>query len=182
MTSEDRYEVLRLDDIVPYWRNPRVITDEAVNAVAASITNFGYQQPIVVDASNVIIMGHTRYAAMRRLGVTEAEVRIAASLTAEQSRKLRVLDNRLHEYTRWDFDLLVDELEDLDAGLMRGYFPEVVAPDDSGPGYTAQALAEGAGSPTADQSDQVTFTCPSCFSEFEKQVTREMVMSGRIEA
>jgi len=180
MTSEpDRLVTMRIDDIVPYWRNPRVVTDEAVNAVAKSISEFGYQQPIVVDTANVIIMGHTRYAACRRLGVTEVEVRVAASLSPMKARELRVLDNRLHEYTRWDFDQLVEELDDLDQDLMRAYFPEVIPdlPDLADPG----PLAPGAGQVNTDQSPDVAFTCPSCFHEWEKTVTREMVMSGRIE-
>jgi hypothetical protein len=171
---------MRLDDIVPYWRNPRIVTEEAVNAVAESIRRFGYQQPIVVDSSKVIIMGHTRYAAARRLGVTEIDVRVAVSLTPEKARQLRVLDNRLHEYTTWDFDQLVEELDQLDQNLMRGYFPEVI-PEDPGLAGT-EALTRGLEVLAGSQSDQVAFTCPSCFHEWEAVVTREQVMSGRIEA
>ena len=180
--AEDRMAVIRLDDIVPYWRNPRDITDEAINAVATSIERFGYSQPIVIDASNVIIIGHTRYAAMRRMGVTECEVRVAASLPPAKVKQLRVLDNRLHEYTLWDFDQLVSELDGLDATLMRAYFPEAVASPDPGPDLGDPALT---GSPDAGgteaQSDQVDFLCPSCFHEWRATVTREAVLSGRIE-
>ncbi len=179
MTS-DQVITLRLDDIVPYWRNPRVVTDESVNAVAESLRRFGYQQPIVVDPSNVIIMGHTRYAAMRRLGVTECEVRVAATLSQRQVKELRVLDNRLHEYTRWDFDGLVAELDELDARLMQPFFPEVIALED--PGLPVEAAGSGADAYLGDgQSSKVAFTCPSCFHEWTTDVTREAVMGGRIE-
>jgi hypothetical protein len=177
--TRDRTEVMRIDDIVPYWRNPRVVTDEAVNAVAESIRRFGYQQPIVVDASSVIIMGHTRYAACRRLGVTEVEVRIAASLSAMKARELRVLDNRLHEFTTWDFDQLVEELDEMDQKLMQGFFPEVIAEDPGLP--ETDALTGGRETANPAQSPDVAFYCPSCFHEWETAVTREQVMSGRIE-
>src|SRR5699024_12589264 len=63
-----------LDEIKPYWRNPRVIPEEAVEAVQQSIQEFGYVQPIVVDGKGVIVTGHTRHAGLRRLGAGEAEV------------------------------------------------------------------------------------------------------------
>jgi ParB-like chromosome segregation protein Spo0J len=91
--------VLSLDDIVPYWRNPRVVTDDAVNAVAESIERYGYTQPIVVDAENVIVIGHTRYAALRRLGATEAPVMTVTTLSPTQVKQLRVIDNKAHELT-----------------------------------------------------------------------------------
>lgn len=175
----DRTETMRLDDIVPYWRNPRVVTEEAIGAVAESIRRYGYNQPIVVDSRNVIIMGHTRYAALRRIGVTEIEVRVAASLSPSKVKQLRVLDNRLHEYTLWDFDSLVSELDELDDGLMRAYFPEIVAPED--PGINDEGLAAGVGPSGPQQDSVVAFTCPSCFHEFETEVTREQLLSGRIE-
>lgn len=171
---------MRLDDVVPYWRNPRVVTDEAVNAVAESIRRYGYQQPIVVDDQNVIVMGHTRYAALRRLGVTEAPVHVAATLTVAQAKQLRVLDNRTHELTSWDFEGLVAELDELDADLMRSYFPEVVAePDIDGEGVEG-GLDLGPVNPL--DAGQVEFVCPSCFHEWEMPVDREAVMSGRLVA
>jgi ParB-like nuclease family protein len=175
-TPETR--VLALDEIVPYWRNPRVVTDDAVNAVAASIERYGYTQPMVVDAENVLIIGHTRYAALRRLGATHAPVMTATHLTPTQVKQLRVIDNKAHELTTWNFDDLVAELDDLDAGLMRAYFPDVVPDADSGPGFTAADDGDQAYTPPPD--DQVEFTCPSCFHEFSTMVTREQVLSGRI--
>jgi hypothetical protein len=169
--------VLSLDDIVPYWRNPRVVTDDAVNAVAESIERYGYTQPIVVDAENVIVIGHTRYAALRRLGATEAPVMTVTTLSPTQVKQLRVIDNKAHELTSWNFDDLVAELDDLDAGLMRAYFPDVVPDADEGPQFTAGAEDQ---TYTPPPDDQVEFTCPSCFHEFSTTVTREQVLSGRI--
>lgn len=175
----DRYETLTIDEIVPYWRNPRVITDESVNAVAESLRRYGYQQPIVVDENYVIVMGHTRYAAMRRLGVTEAQVRVV-EMPAPKIKQLRLLDNRTHEYTSWDFDGLVNELEELDDDLMRSYFPEVVPEPDAGPSDDYNEF-ELFGPDGTSQDSEVEFVCPSCFHEWTMDVEREAVMSGRLE-
>ena len=170
---------LHLDDVVPYWRNPRVITDEAVNAVAESIQRYGYQQPIEVEPENVIIMGHTRYSARRRLGVTEVTVRVADQ-DPRKVKQLRLVDNRAHEYTSWDFDKLIDELDKLDDQLMHGYFPEVVAAPDAGPDvdFREEDALDLEG--TTGQDPNVEFLCPSCFHEWEMPVTREQIMSGRL--
>ena len=90
----DVIETISLDKVRPYWRNPRRVTEDAVNQLIASIREYGYQQPIVVDSDYVIIVGHTRYAALRRMEVTEAPVRVARSLTPAQAKQYRVLDNR----------------------------------------------------------------------------------------
>lgn len=106
-------EIWPIDRPVPYARNPRKISDKAIDKVAASIKEFGWQQPIVVDRDGVIVVGHTRHAAARRLGMTEVPVRIADELTPAQARAYRILDNRAGEETEWDKELLVPELHDL---------------------------------------------------------------------
>lgn len=85
-----------IEKVIPYARNPRK-NDEAVDAVAASITEFGFQQPIVVDAKGVIVCGDTRYKAARRLGLTEVPVQVAKGLTPQQIKAYRIADNRLAE-------------------------------------------------------------------------------------
>lgn len=170
---EFEVETLALDSIRPYWRNPRQIPEEAVNAVAASIATYGYNQPIVVDTERVIVVGHTRYAALRRLGYDAAQVRVASGLTPEQARQLRVLDNRTAEFTSWDFEALTAELSELDSTLLQSYFPELIES-----AVEQEALGAGAGEPEIDRS--VEFTCPSCFHTFVTEVTREQIMSGTI--
>src|SRR5436309_9020707 len=103
-----------LDRIIPYARNARKIPVSAVDKVAASIHEFGWRQPIVVDGKDVIICGHTRLLAARKLGLTEAPVHVAENLTPAQVRAYRLLDNRSHEETTWDVDLLGLELLDLE--------------------------------------------------------------------
>ena len=102
-----------LEKIIPFARNARKIPPEAVDKVAASIREFGWRQPIVVDRDGVIICGHTRLLAARKLGLREAPVHVAENLTPAQVRAYRLLDNRSHEETAWDEDLLALELLDL---------------------------------------------------------------------
>ena len=104
---------LKLSQIKPYEKNPR-INDGAVDAVAESIKQCGYCQPILVDENNVILAGHTRFKALQKLGWETAEVVIRDGLTDEQKQKYRLLDNKTNEIASWDFDLLNEELEGLD--------------------------------------------------------------------
>lgn len=104
-----------IDSVIPYERNPRTITEAAVQKVAASIREYGWQQPIVVDGNGVILAGHTRWRAAKHLGVQEVPVLVAANLTPEQARAYRIADNRVAEETGWDHDLLKDELRELAA-------------------------------------------------------------------
>lgn len=181
---------LSLDSIVPYWRNPRRITDEAVNAVAESIRRYGYQQPIVVDAENVIIIGHTRYAALRRLDYREVPVRVESELTPKQVKHLRAIDNRTAEYTNWDFDTLVDEMQDLDANLGQSFFADIALDIEEVTGtpfiqtepVDATTEASGTGEPIGTMdADAAEFICPSCFHSWETTVTPAQIRKGRIE-
>lgn len=98
-----------LDAITPYEGNPRIIPQEAVDRVKASIQTYGFQAPIIVDHRGVIIVGHTRYKALQELGHTEARV-IVSNLTDEDADQYRIVDNRAGEFATWDRDLLIPEL------------------------------------------------------------------------
>ena len=106
---------LKLDEIKQYENNPR-INGEAIEAVVQSIKQCGYVAPIIVDEDGVILAGHSRYQALKRLGEDETEVLIIDDLTDEQKKKYRVLDNRVAEFSEWDFDKLEDELRQIDFG------------------------------------------------------------------
>lgn len=93
----------------PYEKNPR-INDGAVEAVANSIREFGFRQPIIVDTDGVIICGHTRLKAALKLGLTEVPVHVATGLSPEQVKAYRIADNKSGELAEWDFDLLSTEL------------------------------------------------------------------------
>ncbi len=103
---------LPLGQIIPYARNPRR-NEKAVATVAASIAEFGWRQPIVVDENMVVLAGHTRLAAARQLGLETAPVHVAKGLTDAQARAFRIMDNRSSENAEWDNDLLGLELGDL---------------------------------------------------------------------
>ena len=103
---------LPLEQIIPYARNPRN-NAQAIATVAASIQEFGWRQPIVVDEAMVVLAGHTRLEAARKLGFKSAPVHVAKGLTEAQARAFRIMDNRSSENAEWDKDLLNLELADL---------------------------------------------------------------------
>ena len=105
-------KLVGINDVKPYEKNPRKNT-AAIDKVAASIKEFGFQQPIVVDANGVIIVGHTRHKAALKLGLTEAPVVYAENLTAEQVKAYRLADNKTNEFAEWDYGLLQGEILDL---------------------------------------------------------------------
>ena len=105
----------KLSEITPYERNPRK-NDQAVDAVAESIRQCGYVAPIIVDEDGIILAGHTRYKALKKLGMEDAEVVVREGLTEEQKRKYRILDNKTGEFAEWDVAMLVDELDGLAFG------------------------------------------------------------------
>ncbi|HQL73925.1 MAG TPA: ParB N-terminal domain-containing protein [Phycisphaerae bacterium] len=107
-------KLVSVDEVKPFETNPR-INDQAVEAVAASLRQFGFRQPIVVDEGMVIICGHTRWKAARRLGLAKVPVHVAKDLTAEQVRAYRIADNKTGELAEWNMDLLPIQIADLQA-------------------------------------------------------------------
>jgi DNA modification methylase len=106
-------EFRKIEQIKPYANNPRD-NDRAVDAVAASIREFGFRQPIVVDRKGTIIVGHTRYKAALKLGLKKVPVHIAKDLTPAQIKAYRLADNKTAELADWDHDRLVKELLELE--------------------------------------------------------------------
>ena len=103
-------EELPLSSVKPYEKNPRK-NEEAVAGVAESIKQFGFQQPIVIDKDGVIVAGHTRYKAAKRLGLKTVPCVRASALSPEQIKAYRILDNKLNEKATWDFETLSEELQ-----------------------------------------------------------------------
>ncbi len=106
-------EFRKLGSLAPYPHNPR-INDEAVDAVARSLQEFGFRQPVVVDEEGVIVCGHTRFKAAQKLGLTEVPVHVATGLTPAQIKAYRIADNQTASLAEWDYDLLPIELADLE--------------------------------------------------------------------
>ncbi len=105
-------ELRDLSKIVPYANNPRE-NDQAVDAVAQSIREFGFRQPIVIDADGMIIVGHTRWKAAHKLGLTKMPVHVATDLTPAQKKAYRIADNQTAGLSDWNYELLPIELTDL---------------------------------------------------------------------
>jgi len=109
-----KIELRPLAEIKPYEKNPR-LNDAAVEAVARSIREFGFRQPIVVDADGIIVVGHTRWKAAAKLGLERVPVHVASELTPEQAKAYRIADNKLNEISGWNLELLPNELAELQA-------------------------------------------------------------------
>ena len=105
-------QVKKLNEIKPYARNPRKNAG-AVEAVAESIKEFGFKNPIILDADGEIIAGHTRFLAAKDLGIEEVPCIYADDLTPEQVKAFRLADNKTAELAEWDFNLLDEELQDI---------------------------------------------------------------------
>lgn len=103
----------KINEIKPYKGNAKKHSETQIKNVAESIRQFGFRQPIVLDKNNVIIIGHCRYEAAKLLNLETVPCNIAADLSSDQVKKLRNLDNKLNE-SEWDFDLLRNDISDLD--------------------------------------------------------------------
>jgi len=104
---------MKTNELIPYEKNPRN-NDKGVDAVANSIKTYGFKVPIVIDKSNVVVTGHTRLKAAKKLGLDEVPCIIADDLTDEQIRQFRIVDNKTNELSDWNFDLLREELLTMD--------------------------------------------------------------------
>lgn len=101
---------MNVGDLVPYGNNPRK-NDEAVDKVALSISTFGFKVPIVIDKNNIIVTGHTRLKAAKKLGFKTVPCILADDLTEEQIKAFRLADNKTGELADWDFDKLREEID-----------------------------------------------------------------------
>lgn len=120
----------RLDEIRPYANNPRK-NDEAVEAVANSIREFGWKQPIAVDADGVIIVGHTRYKAAQMLGLETVPVLVADDLSDDKARAYRLADNKTNELAEWDLSALEMELAQIDMDMSEFGFDSIIQYDSN---------------------------------------------------
>ena len=133
-------QTVGIDEVIPYAKNPRK-NDAAVDKVAGSLKEFGWRQPIVVDAEMVVIAGHTRLAAARKLKLDQVPIHIATDLTANQIKAYRIADNRVSQEAKWDDDLLALELADLD--LENYDLSKTGFNDDELAALMAEAITEG---------------------------------------
>lgn len=105
-------KILDVENIKNYENNPRH-NDNAVDAVAESIKQFGFKVPIIIDKDNIIVAGHTRLKAAKKLGLKTVPCIVADDLTPEQVKAFRLADNKTNELAEWDFAKLELELSEL---------------------------------------------------------------------
>ena len=110
-----KIEIVDISTIKPYENNPRKLKDSAIEKVAMSLKEYGFRQPIVVDKDNIIVAGHTRYRASKKLGLKQVPISIIDNLTPEQINAYRIADNRTAEESEWDNELLKMEIKELEA-------------------------------------------------------------------
>jgi DNA modification methylase len=148
---------LPINDLIPYARNPRK-NDGAVDKVAASIKEFGWRSPIVVDEEMVILAGHTRYKAAQKLKLTEVPVHVAKGLSEAQKKAYRIADNRVAEEAEWDFDMLKIEIEELGdladmTGLDTDELEKLLAPEPTEGLTDEDAVPEVQDDPISKEGD-----------------------------
>ena len=119
-----------LADIVPYAKNAKKHDNRQINNVAESIKQYGFVQPIVIDRDGVIVIGHCRALAAKKLGMKEVPCVCVDDLTPEQVNALRIVDNKSNE-SDWDFDILPDELAELDLSAFDFDFGVSLDEDDT---------------------------------------------------
>lgn len=119
-------------DLIPYPKNPRK-NDRAVTKVASSIREFGFKVPVVIDKDGVIVAGHTRVKAAEQLGIKEIPCIVADDLTEEQIKAFRLADNKTAEFADWDFEILAEELADINDIDMSEFGFDIDALDDEEP-------------------------------------------------
>ena len=157
----DKIERRKVDALIPYARNARTHSDEQVAQLAASINEWGWTTPVLVDEDGEIIAGHGRVMAARKLGIEEVPTMTATGWTTAQKQAYVLADNQLPQNAGWDMDLLSVEMKDLDAegfdlSLIGFGDAELAAimPDD---GEELSPEDEWEGMPEFDQDDQTSF-------------------------
>lgn len=157
-----KIELRPLAELKPYEKNPR-INDDAVAAVAKSIQEFGFRQPIVVDPAGVIVIGHTRWKAAKELGLDRVPVHVAVDLSPAQLRAYRIADNQTSTISTWDFGLLSIELGALEVdsfdlstlGFGEQELAKLISPGDIAPDRpTAAATSDAEAAPEAYEEPQ----------------------------
>lgn len=121
----DKIVLMKINEIIPYDNNPR-LNDEAVDAVANSIKTFGFRNPIIVDKNNVIIAGHTRLLASKKLGLERVPVIVVTDLNDDEIKALRLADNKTAEIAKWDMGKLGVELANINMDMLQFGFEDLI--------------------------------------------------------
>jgi ParB-like chromosome segregation protein Spo0J len=154
----DHVERRPLADLVPYAQNARTHSAEQIDALAKSITEWGWTIPVLVDETGELIAGHGRVLAAQQLGIAEAPVMVAAGWSPEQVRAYRIADNKLALFADWNSDFLADEFAALDGQFdltLTGFGQSDIDKLLSGPDAPDEFTE-------FDRTIETTHTCPKC--------------------
>ena len=174
-----KIQMLQLSSIKPYWRNARK-NDNTIEQLKKSIGEFGFNQPLVLDANNTIIVGHARYKAVTQLGFKEVPC-VISNLDEKTAKKYRIADNKIHETSLWDNDNLMIELREIgDFDDMQLFFPNIDLGNwlDESVGFNIQPTTQKEYDKKeaemntrfdvkADREAKINIVCPHCLEEFE---------------
>lgn len=168
-----KVEQLPTEKIIPYARNTRTHSDEQVAQIAASIREFGFTNPVLIDAQDGIIAGHGRVMAARKLGLAEVPCIRLAHLTDAQRRAYVIADNKLALNAGWDEELLAVELADLremDFDLsLTGFDGSAIEQLLNPPEPTVDHVPESSSEEINSDSFEMECKCPRCGFEFDKK-------------
>lgn len=125
-----QYEKIAIEQLKPYENNARTHSEEQIELIMNSINEFGFVAPVVIDENNVILVGHGRTEAAKRLGIKEVPFRRVTHLSDDQKRAYILADNKLSDLGGWDFDILDIELGEIDLDMSEYGFDEAIDPND----------------------------------------------------
>ena len=145
---------MKMADIKPYENNPRN-NEAAIPYVKNSIKEFGFKVPILIDENNVIVCGHTRFEAAQELGYDEVPCVYADNMSEEQIKAFRLVDNKTHEDSKWDFSKLNEELEGIFDIDMEDF------------GFTDISLPAVPETQETTEHEARMVVCPKCGTQFE---------------
>lgn len=158
-------EILHIDKLIPYCRNSREHSDEQVAQIAASMKEFGFVNPVLIDEAGTIIAGHGRVLAARKLKIIDIPCIRLSHLSDTQKRAYVIVDNQLGLNATWNWDMLSVEVEEL---MEAGYGGNCL-------GFTDEQLMELIGTPnpppedsgSGDEKEEKQVTCPRCKHHFK---------------
>lgn len=150
----------KVSELTPYGKNAKTHDEKQIANVANSIKRFGWQQPIVVDEQGVVVIGHCRLLAAKKLGLHEVPVTIASGLTEDEVKELRIADNKTNE-SPWDLGILAEDIAGLD---FDGFDLDFCVDVESGGGVTTDDITEGAKEYGEEEFADEKFQCecPRC--------------------
>lgn len=154
---------VKTEEITPYENNPRK-NEKAVEAVKISIEEYGFRVPVILTKEKVLVCGHTRLKAAKLMGLAEIPAIFIEDLTEEQIKAFRIADNKVSEFSRWDFEKLEAELEEIDIDkFIERYFSAKTELNSNTESFKSQEIELG-----EFNDEKFKYECPCCGFRFNK--------------